>query len=64
VLLGLYQLKPGDVAVKTRRGGGHVDTIEEVFGDEIIVIGGNVADAVTRRKMPITAYKYFVPTEG
>ncbi len=43
--------EPGDIAVYTRKGGGHVGIVEQVFKDYYITIDGNVGSfpAVVQR---------------
>jgi uncharacterized protein (TIGR02594 family) len=37
-------IKPGDIVVFTRKGGGHTGIVEQVFKDRFISIEGNVGD--------------------
>ena len=55
IIYNRYTIKPGDYRVKTRRGGNHVDIFVSWDNDkkEGIVIGGNVGDAVTYRKVTL-----------
>lgn len=55
VLHGFYNPKPGDFRVKTRRGGHHIDFFVswDKNKQEGYVIGGNVSDAVTIRKVTL-----------
>jgi rare lipoprotein A len=50
-----YIPKPGDFRVKSRRGGNHIDLFIswDTLKQEGIVIGGNVSDAVTLRKVTL-----------
>lgn len=52
VIYNIYKPKPGDVRVKARKGGNHVDIIES----DTTLIGGNVSDAVTRRKWSLASF--------
>ncbi len=38
-------VQPGDIAVFTRGGGGHVGFVESFTGDSITVLGGNQSDS-------------------
>lgn len=55
IVHNIYIPKPGDYRVKTRRGGNHIDFIVkwDTLKQEGIVVGGNVSDAVTPRKVTI-----------
>lgn len=46
VIYGNYEIKSGDIRVKLRPGGGHVD----LFINDSLLIGGNVSDMVKIRK--------------
>lgn len=50
-----YIPKPGDYRTKTRKGGGHIDIIVswDTLKQEGYVIGGNVSDAVSIRKVTL-----------
>ncbi|MFP4528520.1 MAG: hypothetical protein ACLFQX_08225 [Candidatus Kapaibacterium sp.] len=55
LIMGLYAPKYGDYRVKTRRGGNHVDVFIE-WNDSTksgFIIGGNVSDRVTIRKVTL-----------
>lgn len=52
VIYNIYKPKPGDLRVKARKGGNHVDIIES----DTTLIGGNVSDAVTRRKWSLASF--------
>lgn len=53
VIYGRYTPKPGDLRVKSRRGGNHVDMFISWDADkqEGLIIGGNVSDKVSIRKI-------------
>jgi len=55
IIYNRYTPKPGDYRVKTRRGGNHVDIFVswDTLKKEGIIIGGNVSDAVTYRKISL-----------
>lgn len=55
VIYGNYIPKPGDWRVKTRKGGHHVDCFVswDKIKNEGYVIGGNVSDMVTIRKVTL-----------
>jgi hypothetical protein len=53
--LGLYTPKAGDIRVKTRRGGNHVDVFVEWDKQSKtgVLIGGNVSDKVKLRNVTL-----------
>ena len=51
VIYNIYKPKPGDLRVKARKGGNHVDIIES----DTTLIGGNVSDAVKRRRWSLAS---------
>ncbi len=55
IIYNRYTIKPGDYRVKTRRGGNHVDVFVswDTLKKEGIIIGANVGDAVTYRKVSL-----------
>lgn len=55
IIYNRYTPKPGDYRVKTRRGGNHVDIFIswDTLAKTGLVIGGNVNDAVTIRKVSL-----------
>jgi len=55
VIYGNYTIKAGDWRVKSRKGGGHVDTFISWDNEkqEGYVIGGNVNDQVSIRKVTL-----------
>lgn len=55
LVYGRYTPKPGDLRVKTRRGGNHVDMFISWDKDkqEGLIIGGNVGDKVSIRKISL-----------
>jgi hypothetical protein len=55
ILHGFYTPKPGDFRVKTRRGGHHIDFFVswDKKNKDGFVVGGNVGDAVSMRKINI-----------
>lgn len=55
VIYGNYKIKSGDLRVKSRKGGGHVDIFLAWNKDkeEGFVIGGNVSDKVSIRKVTL-----------
>lgn len=53
IIYGRYHIKAGDCRVKARRGGNHVDFIENWDGEKGLLIGGNVSDAVTQRRVEL-----------
>ena len=47
VMYKRYTPKPGDIRMKLRKGGGHVDFVYEWKDNKGILIGGNVSDPVS-----------------
>ena len=64
-----YTPKPGDIRMKLRKGGGHVDFVYEWKDNKGILIGGNVSDQVKGRPVTLQSLiadrtTYFVDIEG
>lgn len=55
VIYGRYIPKPGDLRVKSRRGGNHVDMFVtwDTAGKSGVVVGGNVGDMVQFRRLSL-----------
>ncbi|OCC01851.1 hypothetical protein BA190_26935 [Labrys sp. WJW] len=53
----------GAIAVKRRRGGGHVTLVVGGAGDRVFCLGGNQDDAVTIASYPAAAFAYRWPSD-
>jgi uncharacterized protein (TIGR02594 family) len=57
--INIYRPVLGAIAIKTRKGGGHVGIVLAVSGNDLLLLGGNQADAYTIRKYRIIDFDWF-----